>query len=212
MPENESPWLALEPTEKAHGTLARFQERFHLDSLPAALRFAAASEAGIGDLAANLDRALADGAVEERTKLLVAAAVASAAGSPPATSFFGDLAARQRDPREVHDALAVATVCTIFNGIYRFRHQVAGDMRETFEALRAPVHANSIAKATLPRFEIEAICIAVSSRNNCEACVQSHIAKALALGMTVEQIDEIIRAGAVAGALAGLMAALTTPR
>lgn len=208
MAHNESPWLAHEPTEKGLQTLERIKERFRLATLPPAFRAAAASELGIGDLHANLNRMLADGTVEERSKLLVAVAIASVAGSHPATTFLGDAAALHRDPREIHDAIAVATVCTIFNGYYRFRHQAPEEMRELLEALRSPINANTIAKSTLTRFEVEAICIAVSSHNNCEACVQSHIAKALALGMMADQIDEIIRAAAIAGAVARLLAAV----
>lgn len=197
------------PTEKGEKSLLQIIERFRVADVPAALRLFAGSESGISDLFANLSRQLADGKLTEKTKLLVAVAVAAAVGGRDGAGFFADAAlAAGRSKPEILDAIAAATTCSIYNGYYRFRHQVPAERKATFEAFRAPFSANSLLKATLPQVEIEAICIAVSSANHCNACVESHISKGINHGLTNEQIDEIIKVGAVAAATAQLIATL----
>lgn len=209
MAERESPLNGAEPTEKGIRALDRIRERFKVEELPRSLRVMAGSESGISDLYMNLNRQLGDGKLEERTKLLVAVAVASASGGHGATHLLSQAAvAAGRTPAELVDAVSVATVCSIFNGYYRFRHQVSDSMRDTFGAFRAPFNANIFMKSALSQVEVEAICVAVSSVNNCHLCVEGHINKARSLGVTDEQIDELIRVAAVASATAHALAAL----
>jgi len=209
MPEPESRLATVEPTEKGLRALDRIKERFRVADLPPAFHVLAGSETGASDIAANLDRQLADGKLPEKTKLIVAVAVASAAGGRAATDFFTASAlAAGRTRAEVLDAIAAAAVCAIFNGYYRFRHQLPADLRPTYDAFRAPFNANTHINSALTHTETETICLAVSSLNNCEACVASHLAKAHKLGLTDEQIDEAIKAGAVAAAVAKLLSAL----
>lgn len=199
-------------TERATRSLDRLREMMRVSELPAGLGALAQSENAINDIYMNLNRQLQDGTVEQRTKLLVALGVAVACGSSRTADFFSHAAqAAGRTREEVLDAIAVATTCTIFNGYYRFRSQVPGDLAEAFEAFRAPFNANSFVKSVLPPLEVEAICIAVSSANNCKKCVEGHLAKGRSLGLTDEQVDEIIKAGAVAQAAAQAIAALTPP-
>ncbi|MCC5875551.1 MAG: carboxymuconolactone decarboxylase family protein [Candidatus Sumerlaeia bacterium] len=209
MPETETPTTAIKPTEKATRSLERLRERFGVTALPAGVEVLANSESGVNDLYMNANRQLADGKVEEGTKLLVALAVASALGSKDATTYFSDAAARKgRSEQEIADAISVATVCGIFNGYFRFRHQIPADLQSTYEAFRAPFNANSFMKVSIDQVEVEAICITVSSINNCEKCVEGHINKGKSLGITDEQIDELIRVGAVASAFARVASSL----
>lgn len=209
MTTTATPTEAIKPTEKALRSLDRLKERFGVNSLPAGIEALAGSESGVSDLYMNANRQLGDGRMEERTKLLVAVGVASTLGSQPAVEFFSAAAIEKgRTAQEVADAISVAAVCTIFNGYFRFRHQVPAELQATYEAFRAPFNANSFMKVSLDQAEVEAICITVSSINNCHKCVEGHINKGKSLGITDEQIDELIRTGAVATAFAQVGAAL----
>lgn len=209
MPETETPTEAIKPTEKAARALERLRERFAVPTLPAGVEVLANSESGVNDLYMNANRQFGDGKVEERTKLLVAAAVASAVGSKDATEYFSAAALEKgRSGQEIADAIAVATVCGIFNGYFRFRHQVPNDLQATYEAFRAPFNANSFMKVSISQVEVEAICITVSSINNCEKCVEGHLNKGKSLGITDEQVDELIRVGTVAAAFARVASSL----
>jgi alkyl hydroperoxide reductase subunit D len=209
MAGKESIFVGIKPTEKGRQALDRLKERFSLPELPPSLGVLAGSDSAANDLHMNLNRQWADGKLAEKTKLIVAVAVAAAIGNARAVEFFGDIAlAKGRTRSEVLDAVSAAGVCSIFNGYYRFRDQIPAEERPVFEAFRAPFNANSLLKSGLSPFEIEAICVAVSSVNSCDACVSGHLNKARDLGMTNEQADELIRASAAAFGVAKLLASL----
>lgn len=210
MSENHSIFAALEITERGQRALDRIKEIFKLDAVPAGLRALAASDNGINDVYMNLNRQLADGKLSQKTKVLVAVGVAAAAGSPRAVDLFADIAlAAGRTREEVLEAVSIATVCSIFNGYYRFRYQIPAELKPTYEAFKAPFNANSFMKSFVKKDEMESICVAVSSMNNCMGCVEGHLNAAKNAGLTDEQIDEVIRVGAVAFATAAAVGALT---
>lgn len=204
-----SPLAGIEQSEKAARAIERIKERFKVTSVPESLLILAGSESGIHDLYMNLNRQLSDGKLEEKTKLLISAGVASALGSKDGVNFFTEAAIANGSSKEdVAEAIAIATTCSVFNGYYRFRHQIPADWKSAYEAFKAPFNANAFMKTTLDGTVMEAVCIAVSSVNNCEMCVAGHGAKGLQLGLTHEQIDEIIKAGAAAAAASSVMASL----
>ena len=169
--------------ERGLRSVERIKEVLKVGDVPAGFKAFAASENGISDLYMNLNRQLADGALPARTKVLVALGVAAAFGSRDAVDFFSSVAAAAgRTEDEMHEAVAAAIVCQMFNGYYRFRHQVPAEDVPAFEAFKAPFNANSFVKSTLPPEELEAVCIAVSSANNCHKCIEGHTAKARSLG------------------------------
>ena len=209
MSDKPNQLIGIEPTEKGQRAIERIKERFKVDSVPAPIEVLAGAENGIHDLYMNLNRQLAEGKVTEKVKLLVALGVAAATGSAKAVEFFTDAAIAAGWTREqALEAIAVANTCSIFNGYYRFRHQVPEDWKASFEAFKAPFNANTFVKSGLEQIEVEAICVAVSSANHCHVCVEGHVNKAKSLGMTEEQVDELIRAAAVAAAAGNIMSAL----
>lgn len=199
MSEQHHPLGSVEVSERGTRALDRLKEIFGVEELPEAFNTLAGSENAINDLYMNLNRQLADGKLERAKKLLVATAVASAVGSSQAVEFFSTAAvAAGRTPAEILEAIGVASTCTVFNGHYRFRDHVSEDDKAVYEAFRAPFNANVFVKPGLPMDEIESVCIAVSSANGCHNCVQGHMAKGKAVGLTDEQIDEVIRAASAA--------------
>jgi len=201
-----SPWSGCETTEKAQRVLGRLREAFGVEALPASLETLAGSESGLNDLYMNLKRQLADGAVTAADKMIVAIGVAAAAGSKEAVDYLA-AAARNAGVGAQHllDAVSVAAVCSIFNSFYGFQGVVEG---EEFKAFRAPFNAQAFGQTTLSTAQVEMICIAVSAINHCEICVNGHIQKARSIGMTNEQIDETVRAGAAARGFAVAAGAL----
>lgn len=209
MADLETRFATLEKTEKAQRALDRLKERFKVSSLPPALEVLAGSEAGINDMYMNMNRQFGDGALPEKSKLIVAVGVAAAAGSPGAVAFFTEAAiAAGATEEQCLEAVSTAAVCGVFNGYYRFRHQVPEDLAETYAAFKAPFNANTFMKGKLDGKEMESVCIAVSSLNGCHMCVEGHVKKGKQLGLTDEQIDELVKVTAVAEALSRLAAAL----
>lgn len=197
------------PTERGIQALKLICERFSVAELPPAFQALAAVDFSAHDIQANLSRHFSDGQLTEATKLIVGVAVAATVGARPGLDFFRSAAAAKgRSELEATEAASIAGICSIFNGYYRFRDHVPHDQADIFSAFRAPVVANSFSRVSLPPTEIEAICIAVSSVNGCHACVASHLKKARNLGMTDEQIDEAIRASAVAFGISNLLGSL----
>src|SRR5690606_4923357 len=135
MSEQRHPLETPEVSDRGKRALDRLKEIFAVDELPEGFSLLAGSENAINDLYMNLNRQLADGKVERREKLLLAVAVASAAGSPDAVEFFARAAlAAGRTRTELLEAIGVAGTRTVFHGHYRFRHHVAEDDKATFEA------------------------------------------------------------------------------
>ncbi len=209
MPEQARPWAGCETTEKAHRALTRIRESFGVEALPSGLAELAGHESGIHDLYMNLKRQLDAGKLSREDKLLVAVGIAAAAGSAESTRYLG-AACREAglEPAEILAAISVATVCTVFNGYYKFRHSVP---EGEFDAFKAPFNANTFVNSGLSTARMELICIAVSSMNGCSMCVVGHVEKAKSVNVTPEQIDEAVRAAAAASAFSAVSSALAAP-
>ena len=189
--------LAL--SERSQRALARLQEVFGVSWVPEGLRTFAVSESGINDLYMNLNRHLQDGKLTRKEKLLVALAVASVCGSADATRFLRDAAlAVGATDDETAEAIAAGVACSIYNGYYKFRSLVPAEFAPAFAEFKATFNATMFVKAPFDEKLVEAICVAVSTVNNCKKCVEGHLAKAKSLGLTAEQIDEVLKAGTVA--------------
>jgi AhpD family alkylhydroperoxidase len=198
MAASEAFFADVTVSERGQRAVDRLKEVLGVPTLPSGLETLAASENGIYDVYMNLNRQLADGKLERRIKLLVAVGIASVAGSAEAVEYFSKAAvAAGRTPAEALEAVSVASACSAFNTYYKFRDLVSPQDLGTYEAFKANFNANTFVKPALPVAEVEAICIAVSVQNGCRKCVQGHIEKALTVGVTHEQIDEVIK---VAGA------------
>lgn len=198
------------PGERGQGALDRIKERFRLPALPPAFATLALAEFGLHDLSMNLNRMLRDDQLPERTKLLVGLGVAVALGSPQAADFFADAAIQAgRTREEVLAAVSLATSMGLYNSYVRFRHQMPADMAKAFEGFRPGLNAEATRVSVFSAIEKEAICIAVSSVNDCVGCVESHVETGRKAGMTDQQIDEVIKVVAVAAPLAKSLAAMT---
>lgn len=189
----------LSLSERSQRALARMQEVFQVAWIPDGLRVFAASESGINDLYMNMNRHWQDGKLTRREKLLIALAVAAVAGSTQAVRFLREAAiAAGVSEIDASEAVATAVGCSIYNGYYKFRSLVPDDLAEAFDEFKASFNATMFVKPPFDEKLVEAICVAVSTVNGCKKCVEGHVAKAKSLGLTHEQLDEVLKAATVA--------------
>ncbi len=95
--------------------------------------------------------------------------------------------------QEMVEVLAVTATCAMYNTYYKFK-DLAGDSH--FEGMTPGLRAHAFQKTSLDDTTVELINIVVSNINGCLKCTGGHVKKALALGLTHEDIDEAIKVSA----------------
>lgn len=149
----------------------------------------------------NVDRAiLNDGALSKRTKLIIATATASHAGQRHIAQFFANLAMEHAgvSAEHLYEASAIAATSTSFNFYYKFRSLYEG---QEFEGYNPGLRASLFVNPEQGKAMAELINLVVSTINGCKSCVNGHVADALKLDLTKEQIDEALRTGAIVMAM-----------
>lgn len=189
-------------SDEEKASFHRLTERFGAIPIPASLERLPAE--AVRDVCLNLAKTL-DGDVSVlslQARLLVAMAVAYAQGSPAWTDWLRRVAThRQVESALVDAACALAVTCSTYNGYYKFRSFVQEGPWSSFPVgLRATPFVRSVLEKRL----VELICVAVSVQNGCAHCVQGHVQSARQEGASDAMVDEVVRIGAVMGALAAL--------
>lgn len=194
-------------TEEQKQVLQRLQERFGeahawetiLPVLPAEI---------LKDMQLNLFRVL-DGELAilvRADRMLIASAVASVCAAPPA--LLGWLQQQAllggKTQADVDAARAAAMTVSMYNGYYKFRAMMEGP---GWDAFQPALRATPFVRSALTKQLIELICVAVSVQNTCTHCLQGHVRSASEAGATPAMLDEVVRLGAVIGALSGFRAA-----
>lgn len=206
MTTQPKPYLNEDLSEKAKKDIEQLGETFPGATVPEGFKAFAGSEVSAHDLFMNMKRQLEGGKMAKADKLLLATAVASNCGSKAATQFFGEAASNEGcSTQNISDAIGTAAICSVFNTYYHFRDLAP---KEDFNSFRAPFNANTFVQSSLSNAQIESICVTISTLNNCHDCVKAHWKKAQAAGITAEQMDEAIKAGAVAKAFANAVNSL----
>lgn len=172
---------------------------------PRWMRVLANSPELLKDVYMNAERALLkDGPLVATTKLQIAAAVASHRGVPEVAAFFAELArARGVTDAQLHETVGIAQTSTTFNIYYKFRSLYEGD---EFSGFNAGLRASLFVNPSQGKAHAEIINLVFSSINGCKSCVNGHVADALKAGVTRDQIDEALRASAVAMSIASFVA------
>ncbi len=173
--------------------LGRVEEK--LGEIPQAYHTLAVSQSFLNDTLYNLKKAMVEGALDLKTKHLIAIAVAAVSGGPNIVNARAYEA--QKDgvvDDEVTEALAVAGSIATYNVFYKFQH-LAGPGYEDFK----PGYKLSVflRPSALSVFQVEMICAVISVINDCPYCVKGHLAKCRQLGATPAQIEEALRVGAL---------------
>ncbi len=99
---------------------------------------------------------------------------------------------------EIADAIACASLLTVNNVMYRFRHFMG---KESYEQMRAGLRMNIMLNPVLGKEFFELVSLAVSAVNGCEQCVKSHEASVLHLGSSESRIFEAVKLASVISSL-----------
>ncbi|NLE88495.1 MAG: alkyl hydroperoxide reductase [Myxococcales bacterium] len=151
------------------------------------------------DIRLNLQAVLQESSLTVQQRWGVAVACAAAARNERLRrAVVADaLAAAGQDT--VDDALAAAALMAMNNVYYRFRHVVE---KETYSSRPARLRMTRIARPATNKLDFELYCLAVSSINNCQACVRSHEKVVTEGGLSEEAVHDAIRIAATLHATA----------
>ncbi|MFV8754722.1 carboxymuconolactone decarboxylase family protein [Nannocystaceae bacterium ST9] len=112
-------------------------------------------------------------------------------------------ASEHLEPLEREAAASAAAIMAMNNVYYRFTHLVS-DTR--YQSMPARLRMQILGKPGVAKLDYELWCMAVSAINGCGACMDSHAKAVIAGGGTAEQVQEVVRVGAI---LAGVAQALS---
>lgn len=165
----------------------------HLDQLRNALPDTAR------DIKLNLQSVLQPGTLSAEQTWGTAVATAMATRHPDLVEAVVADARAHASDATIQDAQAAAVLMGMNNVYYRFRHVVG---KETYSQKPARLRMGWIGKPAGSKADFELFCLAVSTINNCEACVRSHESAILENGLTDEHVHDAVRIAAVMNAAA----------
>jgi alkyl hydroperoxide reductase subunit D len=149
------------------------------------------------DIKMNLQNVLAESTLNEAQRWGVAIACAYASRSPVLAKAL--IEASKVEPGVVEDAKAAAAIMGMNNVFYRFRHLMG---KESYKTKPARLRMTRIARPSTSKVDFELFCFAVSSVNNCEACMKSHEETVLEGGLTEDHVFDAVRIAATMHAAA----------
>ena len=95
---------------------------------------------------------------------------------------------------EIAEIHACASLLTVNNVFYRFRHFIK---KEEYQTMPAGIKMTIMMNPVLGKEFFELVSLAVSAVNGCEMCVTSHEASVLKQGATEQRVFDAIRLAAV---------------
>jgi len=181
--------------DKAVQAYARIKEVLGVEEVPEVFRYMANVPAFVHDFFMNFRKfVLSEGKLGQKTRLLIAAAVAGQAGSQTWLSFLKDLAEdRSATSQELTEALAVGATNSMYNVLFKFRDISGSDI---FEGMPVGLRAHTFQGTSLDEQTVELINLSLSDINACKPCTSAHVVKARQLGVSDEAIYEAIQCAA----------------
>jgi AhpD family alkylhydroperoxidase len=175
---------------QAQGPVKEMFEKIRaaLGVVPDAYRAFAVSPALLADMLDNHARLMAEGAVDVKTKELIALASSSVLGCKYCVLVHARIARKLGvSDVQIAEALGLAGVIAAHNHVQKFRDYCSDDELKTWW----PKLTESLVKVkSLSDLQMELIFLGVSSINGCPTCVRVHTAKARKFGATAAQIQE----------------------
>lgn len=154
------------------------------------------------DLRLNLGSVLAEGALPEGRRWLVALACAFSRNEPALARAVLSAAGPAASQAVIEDAQAVAALMAMNNVYYRFRHMVG---KESYSALPARLRMTRLAQPKTSKADFELAALAVSALHGCEMCIRAHEKSVLEHGLSEADVHDAVR---IAAAIAGASTAL----
>jgi alkyl hydroperoxide reductase subunit D len=185
-----------EATDKTARTYERIREMLGTDAVPGPFLAYGRVPAFLQDFFMNFKKFVhGDGALDGKTRTVIALAVSAYAGSEAWADYFRDRAAADGlSDEQIAEVLAVASTNAMYNTFFKFR-DIAGT--DIFEGLPVALRAHTFNGTSFDEKTVELINIAISDLNACKPCVSGHVAKARQLGLSAEAILEAVQCAAV---------------
>jgi alkyl hydroperoxide reductase subunit D len=180
---------------KADQAFKRIKDVMQVEEVPEIFCLMANVPVFVHDFFMNFRKSvLGEGQLDERSRLLIALAVAGQAGSQPWIQFLHELAAKKEiSDQEIADAMAVASSNSMYNVLFKFR-DIAGT--DIFEGMPVGLRAHTFQGTSLNEQTVELINLTLSDINGCKPCTSGHVAKARDLNVPPEAIYEAIQCAA----------------
>lgn len=190
-----SPVAEADAVDKAVQAYSRIKEILGVDEVPEIFRYMGNVPSFVHDFFMNFRKfVLSAGKLDEKTKLLIAAAVAGQAGSQAWVTYLSEFAVGKGvSPQEITEALAVGSTNSMYNVLFKFR-DIAGV--EVFEGMPVGLRAHTFQGTSLSDDTVELINLSLSDINACKPCTSAHVAKARDAGVSDEAIYEAIQCAA----------------
>ena len=181
--------------DKAIQAFKRIKEVLEVDQIPEVFAYMANVPSFVHDFFMNFRKfVLSAGKLDEKTKFLIAVAVAGQAGSKTWIDYlttFADSKAVSR--QEMADALGVGATNSMYNVLFKFR-DIAGV--DVFEGMPVGLRAHTFQGTSLSDETVELINLTLSDINACKPCTSAHVAKARQVGVGDEAIYEAVQCAA----------------
>ncbi len=149
----------------------------------------------VRDLRMNVKSILHGENLSEKESFLIALSIAANNKNDVLTHSFRTLSMeKDATEEEVGEAIAVASLLSANNVLYRFRHFVH---KESYNTMRAGLRMNIMARPKTGKEFFELMSLAVSAVNGCEMCVKSHEASVLEAGGSEARVWDAVRIASV---------------
>jgi alkyl hydroperoxide reductase subunit D len=181
--------------EKAKQVFERIREVLGVQEIPEIFRYFANVPAFLQDYFMNFRKfVLGAGKLDEKRKLLIAAAVAGQFGSMRWLEYLSTFAEGRGVTREeLTEALAVGATNSMYNVLFKFRDISGSDV---FGGMSIGLRAHTFQGTSLDESTVELINLSLSDLNGCKPCTAAHVMKARQLGISDEAIYEAIQCAA----------------
>ncbi len=190
-----NPVPEADAVDKAAQAYSRIKEVLGVAEIPTVFQYMGNVPSFVHDFFMNFRKfVLSEGKLDEKSKLLIAAAVAGQAGSQVWLDYLKSLAeGKNVTPQELTEALAVGATNSMYNVLFKFR-DISGV--EVFEGMPVGLRAHTFQGTSLNEQTVELINLALSDINACKPCTSAHVAKARQVGVSDEAVYEAIQCAA----------------
>ena len=150
----------------------------------------------IKDLKLNVSSVLGSGNLTRKEAYLLALSVAVNEKHEVLITAFEKLAAKEgASPEEIAETHGCASLLSLNNIFYRFRHDLSGN--EFYNKQPAGLRMSLMMNPAMGKGLFELMSLVISAVNGCEKCVVSHEHSVKEQGASEQRIYDAIRLGAV---------------
>ncbi|MBA3313827.1 MAG: carboxymuconolactone decarboxylase family protein [Planctomycetota bacterium] len=184
-------------TDKAAQTYGRLRELFGDKPVPDAFLPMGRVPAFVSDFYMNFKKfVMTGGAIDAKTKAVIALSVALKEGSHGWSDFYSDHAtANGVTEEQIAEIAALVATNAMYNTFFKFR-ELAGS--ELFSGMAVGLRAHTFHGTSFDEKTVELINVAISDLNACKPCVSGHVKKARDLGLSDDAILETIQCASAA--------------